>query len=338
MSVPSKPTVIEKSTSDKAAPVRRSRMSKHIKRQADLFTDLDTAFDRRLALQQDILANPALEIGSLGYVARLIAQFGLPHRDQGPNVHNYSRANGDLTFNVTSTNQQAIPFGTIPRILLAYVSTEAALNKSKTVRLGSTVSSFLREELGMAVTGGVNGSITRLKLQSWRLFNCSISVKAARTSPDNKLMQRAAAGMLIATNYADRAATKNADTLWEGSLTLSQEFYESTIGSKVPFDWRIIRGIKDSALAIDLYFWLNYRMYSLKHPTPVPFFGSNSIHEQLGTDYEDTRQGRFNFKAKLAEQLAELQFFWKELRVEPTEDKQSLLLFPSPTSVSPRLK
>ena len=60
-----------------------------------------------------------------------------------------------------------LPFGNIPRLLLAWVTTEAVRTQSRELILGSSLSEFMGK-LGMDSVGGAR---TRLRNQMRRLFN-----------------------------------------------------------------------------------------------------------------------------------------------------------------------
>lgn len=332
-----------------------TKLSKHIKRQEQLFPEQATPFDKRLAIRQDIQDFPAQDAGSMGHIARLLAQFGLPHSDPGPSQAPYKRENGDLIFRITSLVEDGgIPWGVPPRVLLAYTSTQACLTRSRTIHFGPNLSSFLRDELGMQVTGGKNGTITRFKEQAYRLFTSSITITRKRTVDDLSRLRdfaleptptelkgtRRMVGMMkLADNISmwEPQTGKSPDELWQSTIVLDESFYQATIKAAVPIDWRIVRGIQNSPLALDLYFWLTYRMKTVARKTPVAFFGENSVFEQLGCGYADTPSGRFAFRKQVFKQLEEIHFFWRDLRVHPSEDGTALHLFPSPTSVSPVL-
>ena len=62
-----------------------------------------------------------------------------------------------------------LPYGSIPRLLLAWVTTEAVRTKERDLILGESLSEFMRK-LDLVPTGGRWGSITRLREQMRRLF------------------------------------------------------------------------------------------------------------------------------------------------------------------------
>ena len=64
----------------------------------------------------------------------------------------------------------------LPRLLLAWVCTEAVRTQSRELVLGRLLAEFMRQ-LGMqADSGGSRGEPTRLKNQMRRLFSCSMSL------------------------------------------------------------------------------------------------------------------------------------------------------------------
>jgi len=272
----------------------------------------------------------AFDAGYLGFVARMQAQAGLPYRDLGPDVHVYQRKNGRFVFRVVS--HAGIPFGTLPRVLLAYASTEAVRTKSPYIELGKNVSTFLRKKLGMKVTGGEKGNIPRLKLQAYRLFSSQISLtKEYSTGTEGRLNERymnISEGQDLSW-WAPNAGTE--ETVWESQIKLSPQFFEEVTNSPVPVDWRAVSVLKSSPMALDLYFWLTYRMKYLKDSTSVPWFGENGLQSQFGSDADDDHKGRYGFKVNMEKALKQVLAVYSEARVVSTP--KGLLLKPSPTHI-----
>ena len=59
-----------------------------------------------------------------GFMARLLALCSLPRTNPGRRLQ-YKRVNGPYTLIMTAVGQTGLPFGNLPRLLLAWVSTEA---------------------------------------------------------------------------------------------------------------------------------------------------------------------------------------------------------------------
>ena len=66
-----------------------------------------------------------------------------------------------------------LPYGNLPRLLLAWVCTEAVQTQNRVLVLGKSLAKFMRE-LGIYNSGG--NPQTRLRNQMRRLFGCTVSV------------------------------------------------------------------------------------------------------------------------------------------------------------------
>ena len=67
-----------------------------------------------------------------------------------------------------------LPYGNIPRLLLAWVCTEAVRTRSRVLILGKSLSEFMRA-LGIYSSGGGNAGI-KLRNQMRRLFGCTVQL------------------------------------------------------------------------------------------------------------------------------------------------------------------
>ena len=57
-------------------------------------------------------------------MARLLTLCSLPHTNPGDRLQ-YKRVNGPYTLIMTATGEYKLPFGPLPRLLMAWLSTEA---------------------------------------------------------------------------------------------------------------------------------------------------------------------------------------------------------------------
>ena len=111
----------------------------------------------------------------LGFMARLLALCSLPRTNPG-DLREYVRHNGPYTLTMTVNGNAKLPYGNIPRLLLAWVCTEAVRTQRRELVLGRSLYEFMRK-LGMENrSGGINGERTRLKNQMRRLFRCSVGL------------------------------------------------------------------------------------------------------------------------------------------------------------------
>ena len=111
----------------------------------------------------------------LGFMARTMALCSLPRTNPG-NRKEYKRVNGPYTLYMQSGLGNKLPFGNLPRLLLAWVSTEAVRTKSRELVLGRSLAEFIRT-LGIYHNSGGRGGVqTRLRNQMDRLFSASVQL------------------------------------------------------------------------------------------------------------------------------------------------------------------
>ena len=71
----------------------------------------------------------------LGFMARMMALCSLPRTNPGNRLR-YVRQNGPYTLVMTAGGKTKLPFGSAPRLLLSWVSTEAVRTQSREIVLG----------------------------------------------------------------------------------------------------------------------------------------------------------------------------------------------------------
>ncbi len=276
--------------------------------------------DKVIAESLAIEAEEAKKAGALGYMARALVQATMPHKRVLGNE--FMRKNGAFTLSILSPSSTGLPYGTKPRLVLAFVSTEAIRTKSKEIILGNSLSDFMRR-LDLTPTGGKWGSIPMLKNQVNRLFSSTVSFQY-NGIPNVS----ASGGFKIASKTILFWDSKNPGqtSLWESAVTLTQEFYDEIVNNPVPIDMRALEALKDSSMAIDIYCWLTYRMSYLKRTTKIPW---DNLAVQFGSEYSTTRSFKWNFLKQLRKVL---------IVYNPSidEDRKGLILKPSNTHISRR--
>ena len=86
-----------------------------------------------------------------GFMARMMALCSLPRTNPGNRIR-YTRQNGPYTLYMTAGGGNKLPFGNLPRLLMAYVSTEAVRTQSRVLILGDSLAKFMRT-LGVYSSG-----------------------------------------------------------------------------------------------------------------------------------------------------------------------------------------
>lgn len=259
------------------------------------FKNLDKLVSDALAIE----AEAAKEAGALGYMARALVQATMPHKNPGP-VNVWGRRNGDFSMVIQpgytldksgNSKNIGLPYGAKPRLVMAYISSEAIKTRSRDIILGRSLSGFMHQ-LGLVPTGGRWGTIPMLREQMRRLFSATVAFqydgKTARVEKGFRIASR--------TVLFWEPKSPHQTTLWESIVTLTQEFYEEIIERPVPLDMRALSALKGSSLALDIYCWLTYRMSYLKRPTEIPW---ELLAMQFGSDYAELRDFKKNFLKQL---------------------------------------
>jgi len=274
---------------------------------------LQKLFAESLAIE----AEQAKDAGALGFMARGLVQATMPHRDTGENYH--VRRNGDYRLIMGAKDPDiGLPFGSVPRLILSWLATEAIRTRERELVLGDTMSVFMRE-LGLVPTGGRWGTITQLKDQSKRLFNanitCSYTNKDQDTSADFTL-----------TDYKSLWWHNNPDQagLFQSKVILTERFYNEIIENPVPVDTRALKALKFSPMALDIYCWLTYRMSYLKQPTAITW---PQLQAQFGAGYADNENGIKNFQRSFTQQLKKVLVVYPEANIDTARGR--LILKPS---------
>ena len=123
--------------------------------------------------QVNLLVSASEADADLGFMARLMALCSLPRTNPGNQIL-YKRVNGPYKLIMISGGNTKLPYGNLPRLLLAWVCTEAVRTQSRELVLGKSLSEFMRT-LGMEpVGGGATGARTRLRNQMRRLFSAHV--------------------------------------------------------------------------------------------------------------------------------------------------------------------
>ena len=103
----------------------------------------------------------------IGFMARLLALCCMPRTNPGNRLQ-YKRINGPYTLYMNAIGGFKLPFGNLPRLLMAWLCTEAVRTQSREIVLGRSLAEFMRT-LGVlsSDSGGASGVRTRLRNRFW---------------------------------------------------------------------------------------------------------------------------------------------------------------------------
>ena len=270
----------------------------------------------------NIAEKDVYDADSIGFLARFLVQTTIPHSNQ--NTLEFTRENGNFHLSMTGIKRFGLPYGSIPRLILSFLTTEAVKTKRRDVELGNSFSAFLAE-LGMSSTGGRWGTNTQVKNQLERLLSSTIvcsykdeqqtAIKRVSLSDDSFL-------------WWD-PKKPNQQTLWSSRIELSERFFELACDRPVPIDNRALKALSRSPLAIDLYIWTTWRRFNLKRPLKI---GWPTLMEQFGSSYPCDPQGIRNFRKALDKASRKVCLVYPDLKILTEPD--GFILMPGKTAVS----
>ena len=107
---------------------------------------------------------------------------------------------------------------------------------------------------------------------------------------------------------------KSYNLSWGGKKTkelsyviLDQDFFDRVIDKPIPIDFRVLKILSSSPLALDLYSWLTYRYSYLNKKTSIPW---KELMKQLGSEFASSPQGIQGFKRATVKALQKINTFW----------------------------
>lgn len=261
----------------------------------------------RLVDAGERIAEEAPDGRDKAFTTRYLVQATLPHRNPKDNPPFWYRVNGNYTLTIqpgTRTNPKigtpetlGYPFGSLPRLLLFWLTTEAVRRGTRQLRLGNSLAEFMRE-IGLnpdnGSTGAKRSDKRRLVNQMERLFRARISFDYNAPGIKSWL------DMQIAPKASLWWDMKNPEQLelYESCVELGEDFFNAITQAPFPVDLRALQALKNSPLALDLYAWSAYKTYSVNKKRKTQRVSWRQLQEQFGADYNDPKD--FKRKAKIA--------------------------------------
>lgn len=212
--------------------------------------------------------------------------------------------------------EQPIPYGALPRLALAHVSTHAVRHKTREIPIGASAAQFL-DLMGMDHDGRRYASLRR---QMHALAACHLQIGYNGKTFNGQAVEQFDAWL------------KNNDTrqraLWPGRMVLSDHFYNSLAEGAVPLDRRALHALKGSALALDIYTWLAQRLHRIEGRGVTLHW--KPLREQFAQEYIG-KDANKDFKKEFLTALRKVQAVYPKSRVKPVTG--GLLLLGSPPPV-----
>lgn len=299
-------------------------------------------FERLFAEYQAMEQDQARRAGRIGYVAHIFVHASLPYReprdDEGKPLEHWERYSGKArmvletgrrlveTKQLDRHNQPikelrpyGLPYGSFPRIVLAFFTSEVVQKRSPEIDLGNSVREWF-SRMGIPCSGGPRGTMMLVKQQLTRLLHAKISIEEIGAQPH-------VGQFLLAEGHRDGPSAWWSDTslqraLWQPRILLSPTFFTILRDRAVPVNLRAMTALSNSPMAMDLYVWASYRADILREkPVLVPW---GALYQQFGSECH-LHKFQENFRRALSRVLV----VYPELRVKAVRSGIELAAFNS---------
>lgn len=282
---------------------------------ADLFSSIEKQRGRKTKRELTLI-DRGLEIAEarpegddVSFMHSILCQISLPRskvagdRFERKNGHAALEVRAGSIWNGTDMVTQPIPYGPIPRLILAYVSTYAVRERTPEIPFGDSANDALRV-LGIDKGG-----------PAYRMFRSQVSALAA-------------CSMTIGFTAGDKAYTFNGSpveqfeawlpgqegqrSLWPANMVLGRRFYETLLEHAVPVDLRALSSLRGSAMAMDVYLYLVQRLHRIGRPVALTWW---MLKDQFGQEYVSA-DALGDFKKKFKKALGQALSVYPEAKVE----------------------
>ena len=262
----------------------------------------------------------------IGYMGRLLSLCSLPRTNPG-NRPQYKRVNGPYKLIIIAGGDNKLPFGHIPRLLLAWVCTETVRTQGRDLLLGDSLSDFMRV-VGIEPAGA---SFARVRNQMNRLFRCQISL----IYTDKRGSSSVSSLIADCSEFWWTERSSNDPAVWKSSIRLGEEFFNEVIRHPIPLNLHILKALRRSSIGLDLYQWINYRTFGLQRPVQLTW---RQLYRQFGVDPANANDRYVvrNFRTKCLRELHKIKAAWPGLDYKTP--KGALELLPTTTPSVPPLQ
>jgi hypothetical protein len=283
------------------------------------------SFDREIVEAASLYMSD--EDSSLGFAFSGWAQCALPHRRLPPDAR--WEIAGERIRLVIEPGLRAVddrpmepvgvPYGSVARLILLFLQTEALRKNSREVELGGSLRQWLTK-IGASI-GGSNAKAVRD--QAERISRCRLTFH----------IQGSGRVGLVNQSIVDRALFIEADSR-QGRLSLetaklSEGFFDQLKRHPVPLEEAAIKAISNNPAALDVYLWLAYRLHVLSGDKLITW---QALKGQFGVSYRHLH----HFKPRFTQALALATAVYPDARLNVLEE--GVVLKPSRPPVAPRIQ
>lgn len=238
----------------------------------------------------------AEEESRLGITHAGFAMTSLPHKRIGDPF--WKRQGNRTTLLVESGRDRqgeliGVPYGSLARLILLYLQTEAVRTGNPEVELGRSMKAWMTR---MSLSAG-GKTYQLVGEQARRISGCRLTFFTDLTTAE----LRSNGAFVQSSISLAGLAEEHQPTLWQDRVRLDDGFWRSLKEHPVPVREEALKAIGTRSFAIDVYIWLAYRLHALTRPTPVTWA---AVHAQFGAGFRLIRQLKPTFLEALQMALA----------------------------------
>ncbi|HYZ33467.1 MAG TPA: replication protein RepA [Crenalkalicoccus sp.] len=149
-----------------------------------------------------------------------------------------------------------VPYGSLPRLILIHVMSQAVRGRTRQIRLGETFTDWMRRMGYRTISYGPRGSATLIRQQLDRLLACEWMIRW-QGEDEHGGREFGIKEMKLTTEYVGSDRPGGA---FMREIILTEAFYDHLKDHAVPLNENAIWQLRDSPTALDLYTWLAYRL------------------------------------------------------------------------------
>jgi hypothetical protein len=269
------------------------------------------------------------EDGSLGFAYSGWAQCALPHRRLTPESRweiAGERVRLVVEPGLRPTTEDGpmehigVPYGSMARLILLFLQTEALRKNSREVELGGSLRQWLTR-IGASI-GGSNARAVRD--QAERISRCRLTFHIHGSGKvglvNQSIVDRA---LFIEDTSVERQGRLSLET-----AKLSEGFFEQLKRHPVPLEEAAIKAISNNPAALDVYLWLAYRLHVLSSDKLITW---KALKAQFGASYKEL----YHFKPRFTQALALATAVYPAANVDVRDE--GVVLKPSRPPVAPKV-
>ena len=212
-----------------------------------------------------------------------------------------------------------VPYGSLPRLVLIHIMTEAVRTRTRHIVLGSSFTDWMRRMGFRSISYGPRGSATLIRQQLDRLLACEWTIRWDNEDTKGDL-EFAVKEVKLTNEYAGTTARHGG---FSREILLTEGFFDHLREHAVPLDENAVRQIRDSATSL-------YRLPRINKTRPA-LISWPQLAVHFGNEGNNIRKFRQTIRDAWERQVSAV---YPEARAE--FDTTAIRLYASPAPLARR--